>query len=191
MESIPNELLVFAENQRIETPRLILRPITLADAEDMFEYAGDPETTRFVFPTHRSLQETKNGIAAYFMAAPLGKYGIEEKRSGKLIGAIDLRVKPNECTGEIGYVLNKDYWGQGYMPEAASALLELGFEKMGLIRIFGLHDVRNHQSGRVMEKIGLRQEAVLTAAKISKGAIIDEALHGLSRKEWLQSKKKR
>lgn len=59
MESIPNELLVFAENQRIETPRLILRPITLADAEDMFEYAGDPETTRFVFSTHRSLQEKK------------------------------------------------------------------------------------------------------------------------------------
>ena len=44
-----NYPLIFAENQRIETECLILRPVTLADAEDMYEYASDEETVRYVF----------------------------------------------------------------------------------------------------------------------------------------------
>ena len=49
-KSKKNHLLILAENQRIETPRLWLRPVTMADANDLFEYASDEETTEFVFP---------------------------------------------------------------------------------------------------------------------------------------------
>lgn len=64
-----------------------------------------------------------------FYGEPLGKYGIEVKETGKMIGTIDLRVNETNNIGELGYVLNRTFWGNGYMPEAATALVELGFAK--------------------------------------------------------------
>ncbi len=93
MTTKERHLLLLAENQQLETPRLLLRPASLADAADMFAYANDEETTTFVFARHGSVDETKLRIAEYFVAAPLGKYAIEEKDSGKMIGTIDLRVE--------------------------------------------------------------------------------------------------
>ncbi|MGC3771575.1 GNAT family N-acetyltransferase, partial [Enterococcus faecalis] len=143
-----NYPLIFAENQQLETERLHLRPVTLADTDDLFEYASDEETTRFVFPKNETKEETRASIAKYFMGEPLGKYGIEVKETGKMIGTIDLRVNETNNVGELGYVLNRAFWGNGYMPEAATALIELGFAKMKLMRIFALHDQDNPASGR-------------------------------------------
>ncbi|WP_342231125.1 GNAT family N-acetyltransferase, partial [Enterococcus faecalis] len=111
-----NYPLIFAENQRIETERLILRPVTLADAEDMYEYASDEETVRYVFLKNQTIAETRQNIAKFFMGEPLGKYGIEVKETGKMIGTIDLRVNETNNIGELGYVLNRAFWGNGYMP---------------------------------------------------------------------------
>ncbi len=59
----------------IETERLVLRPVTLDDAEAMFEYASDKENTRYTFPTNQSLEETKNNIAQFYLDFDLlGKY---------------------------------------------------------------------------------------------------------------------
>ena len=69
-----------AKNRQLETERLILRPITMSDASDMFEYASDKETTHHVFSTHKTLKETEWVIANLFMRAPLGHFAIEEKR---------------------------------------------------------------------------------------------------------------
>ncbi len=184
MEIQKNHLLILAENQRIETPRLWLRPVTMADANDLFEYASDEETTEFVFPRHQSLVDTKIAIATYFLAAPLGKFAIEEKMSGKMIGTIDLRVDPLKEVAELGYTLNKAFWGQGIVPEAARMLLSLGFEKLVLVRIYALHDQRNHRSGRVMEKIGMKVEAQIPAARRFRGQVVDEVMRGITRDEW-------
>lgn len=184
MEQEENRALFFAEHQEIVTPRLRLRPVTLTDAQDMFAYGGDEETTRFVFLAHQTLVDTRKAIATYFMAAPFGKYGIEEPDSGKLIGTIDLRVQ--KSAAELGYVLNKTYWGKGYVPEAAQVLLKLGFEEMNLARIFALRDVRNQASKRVMEKIGMKQEGVLASAGIRKGEILDVAIHAITHERWMQ-----
>ena len=184
MEIQKNHLLILAENQRIETPRLWLRPVTMADANDLFEYASDEETTEFVFPRHQSLVDTKIAIAMYFLAAPLGKCAIEEKMSGNMIGTIDLRVDPLKEVAELGYTLNKAFWGQGIVPEAARMLLSLGFEKLALVRIYALHDQRNHRSGRVMEKIGMKVEAQIPAARRFRGQVVDEVMRGITRDEW-------
>ena len=71
MESI---LVKFAEYPIVETDRLVLRPLTLDDAEAMFEYASDKENTRYTFPTNQSLEETKNNIAQFYLASPLGRW---------------------------------------------------------------------------------------------------------------------
>ena len=81
MESI---FLKLAQYPIVETERLLLRPVTLNDAEAMFEYASDRENTRYTFPTNQSLEETKNDIAQFYLANPLGRWGIELKAMASL-----------------------------------------------------------------------------------------------------------
>lgn len=188
MEIQVNEAYVLAENRQIETKRLILRPVVLEDAEDMFAYASDEETTKFVFEQHRNLMETKISIANYFMKEPLGKYAIEYKENHQMIGTVDLRVNTNAGLGELGYTLSKNYWGKGLMPEACEVLLQLGFEKLQLVRIEAIHDLRNSKSGRVMEKIGMTKESTLYDAKKLRGEVVDLVKYSLSNKEWQQRK---
>ena len=72
MESI---FLKLVQYPIVETERLVLRPVTLDDAEAMFEYASDRENTRYTFPTNQSLEETKNNIAQFYLANPLDDGG--------------------------------------------------------------------------------------------------------------------
>lgn len=183
-------LLTFAENQQLETERLHLRPVTLADTDDLFEYASDEETTRFVFPKNETKEETRASIAKYFMKEPFGKYGIELKETGKMIGTIDLRVNEEHRNAEIGYVLNRAFWRKGYMVEAAEALLNLGFEKMDLIRIWAYHDSENPASGRVMEKLGFKLEGTKRNSRIFKGKIVTDISRGILVEEWRQQRQK-
>ncbi len=76
MESL---FVKFAQYPSIETERLLLRPVTLNDAEAMFEHASDRENTRYTFPTNQSLEETKNNIAQFYLASPLGRWGNRTK----------------------------------------------------------------------------------------------------------------
>ena len=100
MESI---FVKFVQYPSIETERLLLRPVTLDDAEAMFEYASDRENTRYTFPTNQSLEETKNNIAQFYLANPLGRWGIELKSNGQFIGTIDLhKIDPVFKKAAIG-----------------------------------------------------------------------------------------
>lgn len=182
------QALIFAENQYLETERLLLRPVTLADTLEMFAYASDEEMAMYVFPVHQSLQDTKESIANYFMAAPFGKYGLIVKATGQFIGTIDLRVNDTQANGELGYALSRNFWGQGYMPEAARELLRLGFEKLGLIRIGAVHDQDNPKSGRVMAKIGMKKEGTIPNARIVKGKIITDIVYGITIEAWQKRK---
>ena len=74
MENLYVKLAAYRE---VETERLHLRPVTLEDAPAMFEYASDEAVTRYTFPTNQSLEETRNNIALFYLASPLGRWGIE------------------------------------------------------------------------------------------------------------------
>ncbi|GFH40204.1 GNAT family N-acetyltransferase [Lactococcus insecticola] len=139
----------------IETDRLLLRPFSMTDAADMFDYAGNPENLRYIFPAHRDIAETRHSIAMLFMKAPLGKWAIVLKSSGKMIGSIDF-VKLNEKnrTGELGYVLNKSYWGEGLMTEAVRTLSEFALGEFGLYQLDIVADAENLGSIKVAEKSG-------------------------------------
>ncbi|WP_302046223.1 GNAT family N-acetyltransferase [Leuconostoc lactis] len=143
------------------------------DAEAMFDYLRDEETVRFItVPPVKTLKEViENSIQSYFMLDPIGKWGIVYDQT--MVGTIDLRLNEAHRQAEIGYVLNKRYWGQGIMPEAAQGILAVGFDQLQLVRIFSEHDTRNPKSGRVMTKIGMQQEGVALKSQIIKGEIVD------------------
>ncbi len=158
----------------LETDRLILRKFTMEDVDDLFEYASDPEVTEFLsFETYKSKEEAID----YLSKVVLPKYeeensykwAIELKESGKMIGCIDCvnKVDLKNKRAEIGYLLNRLYWGQGIMPEAGRAVIKYLFEE-GLVRIEAIHDINNPKSGRVMQKIGMTHEGTLKKCRLQK-----------------------
>ena len=191
MEVQVNDKLVLAENTHLETERLVLRPVVMKDAAAMYAYAQDAEMTRYVFPTHQSLKDTKISIATIFMADPLGKFAIELKENQQMIGTIELRVNISAGTAELGYALSRDYWGQGIIPEAAKRLLRLAFEELRLIRVWAIHDLRNLSSGRVMQKIGMTHESTVKQAQKIKGEVVDIATYSITQQAWLAKMKER
>lgn len=176
----------------LQTERLILRPVQPDDAEAMFDYLRDEETVRFItVPPVKTLKEViENSIQSYFMLDPIGKWAIVYDQT--MVGTIDLRLNEAHRQAEIGYVLNKRYWGQGIMPKAAQAILAVGFDQLQLVRIFSEHDTRNPKSGRVMTKIGMQQEGVALKSQIIKGEIVDMVHYAITDTQYkmLQQAKK-
>ncbi|MDH6363817.1 ribosomal-protein-alanine N-acetyltransferase [Enterococcus sp. PF1-24] len=177
--------LIFAENQQLETARLILRPLTLADADEMFAFAGDVEVARYVsYEPHADVNTTRSVIANYFMKESFGKFAITLKASGKMVGTIDLRVDENNQVAEIGYALHRNYWRQGITTEAAKVLIDFGFGKLNLLRIFAVYNEKNPNSGGVMKKLGMLQEGRIVDAKILKGEKITLIQWGITQAMW-------
>lgn len=143
----------------LETERLILRKWKKTDAEDLYKYAKDPDVGPIAgWPPHKSVDESLDVIENVFCGAEC--YAICEKENGKAIGAIELKLnghtdmtdRDDEC--ELGFWLGKPFWGKGYVPEAARAIIERGFRDLGMNVIWcGYYD-GNRKSARAQEKIG-------------------------------------
>jgi [ribosomal protein S5]-alanine N-acetyltransferase len=147
-----------------ETARLILRPVTLADAPDIFAaYAQDLDVVRFLsWRPHRATSETESYIARC-VAAPSGRsrtYVLSGRQDGILLGAFDLR-RPEPHRLDCGYVLARAYWGRGLMTEALAEISAWALRQESIRRIGAVCDVDNLASARVMEKAGLQREGIL------------------------------
>ncbi|MFS0782567.1 GNAT family N-acetyltransferase [Bacillus sp. 1P06AnD] len=180
-----NTNLLMVKHTHMEGERIILRPVSLDDAEDMFEYTSDEETTRFIYGQHKDLNEAKSLIANYFVKEPIGKYAIMLKDSNKMIGAIEFRVHESNKSGELGYTLNRHFWGKGYMTEAGNLILELAFHVLGLERVFAEYDVRNVASGKVLSRLGMKYEGILRRSRMVKGELTDSAHYSILKEEYV------
>ena len=144
-------------NIRIETDRLILRPWRESDLEYLYSYASVPGVGEMAgWRHHQSIDESKQ-ILSMFMN---GKktFALELKANGKVIGSLGLEERDfegNEKQGrEIGYVLSKEYWGKGLMPEAVHAVIDYCFRSLQWDYLTCCHFLHNSQSRRVIEKCG-------------------------------------
>lgn len=143
----------------LETERLVLRPWEDSDAENLYEYAKDPEVGPIAgWPPHKSVDESRNIIKTVFSAPEA--YAVCLKADGKAIGAIELKLnghtdmtdRDDEC--ELGYWLGKPFWGKGIMPEAAREMIRHGFEDLNMSAIWCGYYEGNVKSKRVQEKCG-------------------------------------
>ncbi|NLM21557.1 MAG: GNAT family N-acetyltransferase [Peptococcaceae bacterium] len=181
--------LVFKGTPQLETERLILRKLTLQDADDIFAYGSDPEVSRFMtWETHKSIEEARsfiNIILDKYEKDEAGEWGIVLKSTGKLIGSVGIpRYDLKNKSAEIGYVLSRKYWGQGIMPEAVSRVLQFAFEEMGLNRIESCHSLPNEKSGRVMQKVGMSFEGVIREKIFAKNKYWDVKQYAILRSDW-------
>jgi ribosomal-protein-alanine N-acetyltransferase len=149
---------------RLETSRLILRPIARGDALAVFAgYAQDPEVARYLsWRPHRRLAETEAYVSRCLAAPPtrLRTYALVGRGDGRLIGAFDLR-RPEPHRIGYGYVLARSFWGRGLMTEALAEAVRWAMSQEEIWRIGDVCDVDNLASARVMEKAGLAREGVL------------------------------
>jgi [ribosomal protein S5]-alanine N-acetyltransferase len=175
-----NILENFADLPKIETERLILRKITLDDAEDIYVYASNEEVTRYVtWDTHSSLSDTTEFINS-FLPQYDAPWGIELKENGKFIGTVHFVLwQPKHNSAEMGYVLSKECWGKGLITEAAKAIISFGFESMKLVRIQARCFLENEGSERVMEKLGMSFEGISRKVMYVKGEHKDLKVYSL------------
>jgi RimJ/RimL family protein N-acetyltransferase len=174
----------------IETPRLVLREFRPEDELDVHEYASDPEVVRLLIWGPNTRELTRAFLARTLEEQkewPRKSVGlaIELKGEQRVIGSIGLRIKDElNHAADIGYVLARRYWGCGYMPEAAHAVVDAAFRRAGLHRVWATCDPRNRASYRVMEKIGMRREGHFRKDVFEKNEWRDSYLYAVLAEEW-------
>ena len=146
----------------LETERLILREWKKEDAEDLFEYASVPGVGEMAgWPYHKNLEESQYRVDKFIKEKHT--FAIVYKENNKVIGSVgvefyDLEDKLSEFFDyqgrSIGYVLSKDYWGRGLMPEAVKAVIDYLFNILDYDFLLCGHFDSNTRSKRVQEKCG-------------------------------------
>lgn len=151
----------------LETPRLHLRPLTLADAPRMRQLSNhqaiSAQTLTFPFPQPEGWAEERiqrgTDLAAKGEAYP---WAICD-RSGEIVGYISLGLEARHAKAELGYWIGETYWGKGYATEAASEVLSYALEVLKLNRVGATVFPHNLASVRVLEKLGMKKEGHLRA----------------------------
>lgn len=145
----------------IETERLWLCEFIEDDAEAFYELNRDPEVTRYTGDLGAAtIEETRESLRtrpiAGYSKHGFGRLACVLKENGQIIGFAGLKYLDELKDVDIGYRLMKAYWGRGLASEAARAVLDDGFTRLGLKRVLGLVDPANIASVRILEKLGLR-----------------------------------
>jgi RimJ/RimL family protein N-acetyltransferase len=147
-----------------ETKRLSLRPPLLEDAELIFNsYAQDPDVLKYLlWRPHTSVTDTRSFLQFCQNCWDQGTafpYIITQKESGQLLGMVEVRVEKDSAN--LGYVLAKEHWGQGFMVEALQPIIAWAIAQDGISKVWATCDVENLASARVLEKSGMKREEIL------------------------------
>jgi ribosomal-protein-alanine N-acetyltransferase len=172
----------------LETRRLFLRPLQLADAPRLAMLAGRREIadTTISIPHPYSEGQARKWIAAQSESGGRSiAFAITIRDNTHLIGVAGLRdVDAEHAQAELGFWIGLEWWRKGYATEAARAVVRYGFEQLKLNRIYAHHMVRNPASGRVLEKLGLKREGLLRQRIRKWGIFEDVVVLAILRSDW-------
>jgi RimJ/RimL family protein N-acetyltransferase len=175
----------------LRTERLLLRPVTEADFDDLFAFQSDPDVTRYVMYDARDREGMRTALAAKMRQTELFRDGdalslaVTVPPDPTVIGELHFFLcSTAHRTGELGYVFHPAYQGRGYAREAAREILRVAFEEFRLRRVIARCDTRNTASWRLMEKLGMRREAHFVQNELFKGEWSDEFVYAMLDHEW-------
>ena len=160
---------------RLETERLVLRPLELDDVDVLADFYADPEVMRYIGPgeaiDHEQSRLSVERMIAGFEAEGYGQLGVVRKEDGAFMGRCGLlfwdtaswtptrtAAAKGPVETEVGYLLGRDYWGHGYATEAATAVTGWTFEHLSLERLIALIQPGNERSIAVARKLGMKPE---------------------------------
>jgi ribosomal-protein-alanine N-acetyltransferase len=172
----------------LETERLILRQLTSADREVIFQNYSTLESTQFIMEPLTTLEQADEILQDFIEGFKLGRnlfWAVELKKNHAFTGTVCFEsFEWGDLRGEIGYDLSKGFWGQGLMTEALQVVIDYGFECLGLNRIDGYVDVENASSIKVLRRLHFTEEGVLRQYSCVKGQYRDEVVCSLLKQEW-------
>ena len=193
---IDSPVLPFAFTEPLRTERLTLRLMTPADTDDVYAYQSREDVCRYLLFDPRTRDVVAEKVAAHSQATTLAKDGdylqlaLELPATAgeptRVIGDSYFTIASVENShGEIGWTLHPDFAGKGYASEAATAVLAIAFETIGLHRVHAELDPRNHSSVALCKRLGMREEAFFVEDMYFKNEWADTGVYGILRKEWL------
>ena len=170
----------------LTTARLVLRPFTLDDAPAVQQFAADREVAlnTLLIPHPYPEGAAVEWIDGHDDTSHNHIFAMAPKDGGEVMGAIGLHVERNHERAEIGYWLGVPFWGQGFVTEAAKAVLGYAFDELGVHRVFAFHFTRNPASGKVLLKIGMRREGTLRQHLLKWGEHVDVDYYGIVKQDW-------
>ncbi|TCO54797.1 GNAT family N-acetyltransferase [Actinocrispum wychmicini] len=175
----------------LTSERLVLRPFTHDDFDDLYAYNSLPEVARYLYWDARDRDQVRAALDKKVTQTELTEEGqylilaVHWPAAGKVVGEVNLEwLSVEHRQGETGFVFHPDYQGKGLAREAAEVMLRLAFEDLGLHRVIGRCDPRNEPSWRLLERLGMRREAHFVQNEIFKGEFGDEYVYAMLGSEW-------
>lgn len=174
--------MIYAAYEELQTSRLHLRRITMADAQAYYERLGSSEevTKYMCFQPHGDISDSVAGIEKHLRRYETGRnyrWVIALQETGALIGVIDLLAFREDMLGQ-------DFWGKGYGTEALKAVMDYAFLKMEMERIEADHFDANGGSGTVMRKVGMTYQGTIPGKYEKNGIVYDAPQYAITREEW-------
>ncbi|MFS0672162.1 GNAT family N-acetyltransferase [Ornithinibacillus sp. 179-J 7C1 HS] len=175
----------------IETNRLRLRKIEIEDAECILRYLSDSDVMEYYgLPPFNSIEQAKREIEWYdkiFQRQTGIRWGITLKGDNKVIGSCGfLNWLSDHHRVDIGYELDKKYWGMGIASEALRAVLAYGFESLDIQRVQALIEPPNLASIHLVEKHGFHREGLLRQYEYGNGKFDDLLMYSLLKSDFYQ-----
>lgn len=168
----------------IITDRLMCRQITMEDATILHQYWSDLDVTEYLsLNPFQKIEETRDMIAI-LNSLPGNNQGIRwaitRKSDNKVLGTCGFHNhKPEHFRAEVGYELGKEYWGQGIVAEALTAILDYGFNGMNCNRIEAFVNYGNVKSTRLLERMGFKLDGILREYEFNRGEFVNQYCYSL------------
>jgi RimJ/RimL family protein N-acetyltransferase len=182
---------LYAPDYPIGTARLKIRPFNRGDVDAVYSYRSRPDVSEYLFDEPMSHEECAEAIRHRSTQIAFAAEGdkillaVERRDDGRLVGEVSLIWRSlAEQQAEIGYIFHPDAQGRGYATEAALAMLGFAFGTADLHRVYARCDARNEASARVMERLGMRQEAHFREHTHFKGRWDEELIYAILDREW-------
>jgi [ribosomal protein S5]-alanine N-acetyltransferase len=182
---------VFNKFPELESDRLRFCQIVSDHSERLFEIRSNKTVMKYM-----GIEELKSALESEELIKSIGEsfksgsgisWGIIEKSTNEFIGYFGIwRIDYRHCRGEIGYALHPDYWGKGYMKEAALKSIHFGFKILNLHSIEANVNPENLRSMRFLEKIGFRKEAYFRENYLFKNKFEDSVIYSLLERDIIR-----
>jgi [ribosomal protein S5]-alanine N-acetyltransferase len=177
----------------IHTPRLCIRPVQESDLPALLHINGIDEITQYLpYASWQNMDDANawyqrilkrraaNEAFQWVIVLHETEHGRGQGGTEKIIGSCLMFAfdEPSQ-RAEFGYVLGREFWGAGYMFEAMAALVQHGFDHIGLRRLEAEIDARNTASARLLERLGFEREGLRRGRLCDKGIVSDSVVYGL------------
>ncbi len=178
------------KTKRIVTDRLVLRRFDISDSNDMLNnWISIPEVQNNygeeIITTSIEVEEKLKTWIVEYGGDYFFRWAIVDKETNTNIGMIAFyKVNAKNRRVEVEYCIGKDYWYKGFATEALRAVVDFAFDELNLNRVEAFHRSKNPSSGRVLEKVGMKQEGTLKQYLVHNNEYDDCHIYAIIRNDW-------